>query len=87
LAVWLVANAVEIALLVVNPKITRSACGGHWIDSPAAWFRSLTSDEEFGQDLCFRDTYPLTDRGVVAVGAVLGNGVALAAWVTAKPKG
>ena len=82
MAVWIVANAAVLAFLVVNPRITRSLCDGHWIDDPVDWFRSVTSDEEFGEDACAVETSPLAERGEVVTGALLGNCVVLGLWTT-----
>jgi hypothetical protein len=75
---WIVANAAVLVFLVVNPKITRSLCDAHWVDDPADWIRSVTSDEERVEDACGVETHPLAGRGAVLVVAVLANGAAFA---------
>lgn len=85
--VWIAASAAFLAIVVVNPKITRSRCNGHWVDSPALWLKSAVSDKQFGQDLCGVDTYPLAERDQMVAGAVVGNGVALVLWrITGRAK-
>jgi len=70
LAVWIIANAVVLALLVLEPVplLARTAnCS----------YADLRRDDCPG---------PYVERRELLAGAILGNGIALAAWVTTRTR-
>lgn len=79
LAVWIVANAAVLSLLILNPHSRREVCTEH----PAFEF---SGEQIPAGETCEEGNFPLLNRRYVLAGTVLGNGVFLALWVTTRSR-
>lgn len=71
LGLWIVANAVVLSFLILNPMHQVHEC--NTIELSRGRFRS-----------CGDYPRPVINRKYLIAGAVLGNGVALGAWVALR---